>query len=124
VIGIKDSDFVINGGIRVQINTIPKNFIINIAIDNGRRVVSNFLLHGLSIKNDSKDEVKLDDISFELYAAGNFVKQVSYRGAALENAVKDFAEKRAWLCDGIGENENHISINMDFYRRSAEIMSC
>lgn len=36
----------------MKISTIPKEFIINMAVETGGKIVSNFLLHGLKLKND------------------------------------------------------------------------
>ncbi len=86
----------------MQINTIPKDFIINVAVDPGRRMISNFLLHGLKIKNDSKESMLLEEINFMLYAGEKFIKQITYREEALELAINDFAEKARWLGEGFG----------------------
>lgn len=85
----------------MKIKTVPKDYIINAATE-GRRAVSNFLLHGLLIKNDSKEQLQLKEITFELYSADTFIKQVTYQRKALEYAIKDFAEKRGWLGTGYG----------------------
>lgn len=50
----------------MQLSTIPKDFIINAATEYGGKVVSNFLLHGLKIKNDLDENIKLKDINFQL----------------------------------------------------------
>ncbi|MCM1989087.1 M23 family metallopeptidase [Oceanirhabdus seepicola] len=86
----------------MQLSTIPKDSIINMAEENGGQVVSNFLLHGLKIKNDTGENIILKDISFELYSAGVAVKQVTYQGKYLDNAVENFAENNGWLCKDIG----------------------
>ncbi len=86
----------------MQISTIPKDFIINVAVDTGGKVVSNFLLHGLKIKNDSDKNIILKNIDFELYAADILVKQVTYQEKSLENTIEEFAEKNTWLGKGFG----------------------
>jgi len=86
----------------MQISGIPKDFIINMALESGGKVVSNFLLHGLKIKNDSYKNIILKDINFELYVSDVLVKQVTYQGKALENSIKEFAENSTWLCKGFG----------------------
>ncbi|MBU5591447.1 M23 family metallopeptidase [Clostridium sp. MSJ-4] len=86
----------------MQINTIPIDFIINMALETGGKIVSNFLLHGLKLKNDSGKNVILKDINFELYASDILVKQVTYQGKSLANSIKEFAENSAWLGKGFG----------------------
>ena len=86
----------------MQINTIPIDFIINMALETGGKIVSNFLLHGLKLKNDSDKNVILKDINFELYASDILVKQVTYQGKSLANSIKEFAENSAWLGKGFG----------------------
>lgn len=76
----------------MQINTVPKNFIINVSFQNRGKTVSDFLLHGLSIRNDGDTEVQLEEICFGLYASELLVKQISYKGSALENMVLRFSE--------------------------------
>lgn len=83
----------------MQISTVPKDFIINMALENGGKVISNFLLHGLKIKNDSDKNIILKDINFELYVSDILVKQVTYQGKSLDNSIKEFAEK----CTRLGE---------------------
>ena len=86
----------------MQISTIPKDFIINMASEAGGKVVSNFLLHGLKIKNDLDENVVLKDITFELYLSEILVKQVTYQGKSLDNSIKEFAENSTWLGKGFG----------------------
>jgi hypothetical protein len=86
----------------MKIKTIPKGYIINMINSDHGKTESNFLLHGLSIKNDSDKAVTLRGISFELYASDNLVKQISYIGKALELAVSKFAGECTWLGEGIG----------------------
>jgi hypothetical protein len=86
----------------MKISTIPKDFIINAAVERGGKIVSNFLLHGLKLRNNEDEIIILEDINFELYASGIFVKQVTYKGKALEEYIKEFSEKSGWLCEGFG----------------------
>ncbi|WP_164949234.1 M23 family metallopeptidase [Clostridium sp. FP2] len=86
----------------MKISTIPKDFIINMALESGGKVVSNFLLHGLRIKNDLEENIILKDINFELYVSNSLVKQVTYQGKSLENSIKEFAENSTGLCEGFG----------------------
>jgi hypothetical protein len=86
----------------MQISAIPKDFIINMALETGGKVVSNFLLHGLKIKNDSDKNIILKDINFELYVSNNLVKQVTYQGKSLGNAIEKFAKESTWLGEGFG----------------------
>lgn len=86
----------------MEIKTIPQNYIINMPKESQGKVESNFLLHGLKIKNDTDQPMILREIDLELYAADTFVKQVSFRGKALTNAVERFAEECTWLGQGFG----------------------
>lgn len=86
----------------MQICTIPRDFIINMAEECRGEVVSNFLLHGLKIKNDIEENIILKQINFELYSSGVAVKQITYQGKFLDNAVESFAENNGWLCKGFG----------------------
>jgi hypothetical protein len=88
--------------IKMQINAIPKDFIISAAVNTSGKIVSNFLLHGLKIKNDTDESILLEEINFELYASKVFVKQITYSGKALENYIKEFSENSQWLCEGFG----------------------
>lgn len=88
--------------IKMQLSMIPKDFIINVPVATGGKIISNFLLHGLKIKNNLDENVILLDINFELYASGAFVKQLTYHGKALEKAIQDFAKKCTWLGEGFG----------------------
>ncbi|ADL50762.1 M23 family metallopeptidase [Clostridium cellulovorans] len=86
----------------MNISTVPKDFIINAPVEIRGNVISNFLLHGLSIKNDTDETIVIKNITFGLYTADVLVKQIGYQGKALENALKDFAEKCTWLGEGFG----------------------
>ncbi len=81
----------------MQLSIIPKDFIINVPVATGGKIISNFLLHGLKIKNNLDENVTLLDINFELYASGAFVKQLTYHGKSLEKAIQDFTKKCTWL---------------------------
>lgn len=83
------------------IKTVPKDNIINAASE-GRRVVNNFLLHGLLVKNDSAQSIRLKEISFELYASGRMIKLIMYSGVSLDNSIRNFAAKSSWLGRGYG----------------------
>lgn len=86
----------------MQIKAAPKNFIINMSNSDNGKTESNFLLHGLSIKNNTDKNIILNEISYELYASNNFVKQISYQGKALDLAIKKFANECTWLGEGFG----------------------
>jgi hypothetical protein len=86
----------------MQISEIPKDFIINMALETGGKAISNFLLHGLKIKNDSDKNIILKDINFELYVSSLLVKQVTYQGKSLENTIEKFAKESTWLGEGFG----------------------
>jgi len=43
----------------MQLSIVPKDFIINVPVDTGRKIISNFLLHGLNIKNDFNKNIIL-----------------------------------------------------------------
>lgn len=86
----------------MQLSIIPKDFIINVPVATGGRIISNFLLHGLRIKNNIDENVTLMDINFELYALGVFIKQLTYQGKCLENTVAEFAQRYTWLGEGLG----------------------
>jgi hypothetical protein len=74
----------------------------NVATQDGGKAVSNFLLHGLRIKNDLDEDIIIKDINFELYASEVFVKQVTYQGKSLENAIEKFSKNAKWLSEGLG----------------------
>lgn len=86
----------------MEIRTIPKDYIINMSNEAHGNVESNFLLHGLKIKNDADKTVELKQINMELYAAETFVKQVTYCDKALTNAVERLAHECTWLGGGFG----------------------
>lgn len=86
----------------MRLKTVPKDYIINMTYSAHGKTESNFLLHGLSIKNDTDKDIILSEISYELYASDNFVKQISYRGKALEHAINRFASECTWLGEGFG----------------------
>lgn len=86
----------------MQLKTVPKDFIVNGSYSQFGRTESNFLLHGLSIKNNGEKEIILKRISFELYSGNEFVKEVSYQGRALEHMVQKFAKECTWLGSGFG----------------------
>ena len=86
----------------MEIKTIPKDYIINMSNEAHGKIESNFLLHGLKLKNDSQKVMILKEINMELYASETFVKQVSYRDKALNNVVKRFASECTWLGEGFG----------------------
>lgn len=86
----------------MEIRTIPKDYIINMTNEGGGKVESNFLLHGLKVKNDTDKTMIIREINMELYASDTFVKQVSYRGRALDKAVERFANECTWLGEGFG----------------------
>ncbi len=86
----------------MQLKTVPKDFIICMTNSEQGKTESNFLLHGLCIKNNKDKEIRLSEINFELYASNHFVKQISYRGKALELTIKKLAEEYTWLGEGFG----------------------
>jgi hypothetical protein len=86
----------------MQLKTVPKDFIINMTNSEHGKTESNFLLHGLSIKNNAEKDILLKEISFELYANDIFVKQISYQGKALDLIIKKFANECTWLGEGFG----------------------
>jgi hypothetical protein len=86
----------------MQITTVPNDFIINAATETGGRIVSNFLLHGLRIKNNSDKTITVNSINYELYSEELFIKQVTYQGKSLENNIRDFIDKSNWLSVGFG----------------------
>jgi hypothetical protein len=82
------------------LSIIPKDFIINASSENGGKVISNFLLHGLKITNNSDGNIVLKAINFELHSSGNFVKQVSYCGKSLETVMNESLPNAKWLEKG------------------------
>lgn len=86
----------------MRLSTIPKDYIINAASENWGKFISNFLLHGLKIENDTEESVVLESITFELMASGESVKQIIYRDKSLVKIVKEFAETSVWLGEGFG----------------------
>jgi hypothetical protein len=86
----------------MQLRIIPKDFIINVPVGTGEKIISNFLLHGLKIKNDIDENVILLDINFELHASGVFIKQLTYQGKALEKVVQDFTKRCTKFAEGFG----------------------
>lgn len=86
----------------MEIKTVPKEYIINMSKGAHGKVESNFLLHGLKIKNNTDKPMILRQIDMELYASDTFVKQVSYRGKALDHAIEKFACECTWLGGGFG----------------------
>jgi len=86
----------------MEVISKPKDFIINMALENGGKVISNFLLHGLKIKNNSDKNLILKDINFELYTSDVLVKQIVYQGKSLSNTIKEFAANCTWLDKGFG----------------------
>lgn len=86
----------------MQLKTVPKDFIINMTSSEHGKTESNFLLHGLSIKNNTDKDIMLKQIDFELYSSDDFVKQISYQGKALDHAIKKFANECSWLGEGFG----------------------
>lgn len=86
----------------MELVTKPKDFIINMALESGGEVISNFLLHGLRIKNSSDKNLVLKDINFELYTSDTLVKQIVYRGKALGNIIEKFSANCTWLGKGFG----------------------
>lgn len=86
----------------MEIATKPRDFIINMVLESGGKVISNFLLHGLRIKNSSDEDLILKEINFELYTSDALVKQMVYHGEALSNIIKKFAANGTWLGKGFG----------------------
>lgn len=86
----------------MELRTVPGDYIINMAREGHGKVESNFLLHGLKIRNDTDGPLSLLSIDMELYAGDVFVKQVTYRGKALQHAVARFARDCTWLGEGFG----------------------
>ncbi len=86
----------------MEIKMIPEDYIITMTKEGHGKIESNFLLHGLKIKNDTDKPVVIRQINLELYAAETFVKQVTYSGKALINAVERFAQECTWLGKGFG----------------------
>ena len=86
----------------MEIITKPKDFIINMALESGGEVISNFLLHGLKIKNTSHKNLILKRISFQLYTSDDLVKEIVYQGEPLSNSIKKFAANCTWLGKGFG----------------------
>jgi hypothetical protein len=84
----------------MKLSLVPKDFIINIPVATGGKTISNFLLHGLKIKNDFNENITLLEVNFELYATGNFIKQITYNVKALEKYVENFAKKYPQLGEG------------------------
>lgn len=86
----------------MELVTKPKDFIINMSLESGGKVISNFLLHGLRIKNISDKNLILKDINFELYTSDTLVKQIIYQGKALSNIIEKFSSDCTWLGKGFG----------------------
>lgn len=86
----------------MQINTIPQDFIINMSKEGQGNFESNFLLHGLIIKNDTDKPITLKHIDMELYANKNSVKQLTYRDQALVQILSHFVNECTWLGKGFG----------------------
>ena len=86
----------------MQINTIPEDFIINMSKEGQGNFESNFLLHGLIIKNDTDKPITLKHIDMELYANKNSVKQLTYRDQALVQILSHFVNECTWLGKGFG----------------------
>ena len=86
----------------MQLCTVPGDYIINMAHEAHGKVESNFLLHGLIIRNDTDAPMTLTQIDMEMHAGDAFVKQVTYRGKALQHAVARFARDCTWLGEGFG----------------------
>lgn len=86
----------------MKISIVPKDFIINMASENFGLVESNFLLHGAKVENDGDEAVTLTSIIFELCVAGDVIKEVSYRGKALEHMVESRSKELENLEVGYG----------------------
>lgn len=84
----------------MEIASIPENNIINMANMDSGKIVSNFLLHGLKIRNNSDHNVTLKEISFQLYSSDILIKEIVYRGEALSNKIKRLAASGNWLDKG------------------------
>lgn len=76
----------------MQISISPKDFIINVPSEAHGHVQSDFVLHGLKLKNDAPENITLMDISFDLKSLGKIVKKINYTGEALESLVAVFNE--------------------------------
>ena len=77
----------------MQIKTIPKDYIINMSKEAQGNFESNFLLHGLKIKNDTDQPMILKQIDMVLFANNNFVKQITYRDQALDQILSRFVNE-------------------------------
>lgn len=86
----------------MELRTVPGDDIINMTKEAHGKVESNFLLHGLKIRNDTEVPATLLQIDMTLYAGDVCVKQVTYGGEALRYAVERFARDCAWLGAGVG----------------------
>lgn len=86
----------------MQIKTIPKDYIINMSKEAQGNFESNFLLHGLKIKNDTDQPMILKQIDMVLFANNNFVKQITYRDQALDQILSRFVNESTWLGKGFG----------------------
>lgn len=86
----------------MELKSRPGDYIINMSYEAHGKVESNFLLHGLNIKNDTDQPLVLKHVNLELYSANTFVKQISYCDKALSHAVERFAKECTWLGEGFG----------------------
>ncbi|HEX3075262.1 MAG TPA: M23 family metallopeptidase [Lachnospiraceae bacterium] len=86
----------------MKLQSIPRDYIINMVSMEHGQVESNFLLHGLSIHNDTDQEIELQGINFGLYSSNQCIKQVSYLGREFEFVVDRFAKECGWLGEGFG----------------------
>lgn len=77
----------------MQIYTIPEDYIINPIFQWAWTLHSDFVLKALRIVNDTEESIRLETVTFGVKASGHLVKEICYRGEALENLVKKFPPK-------------------------------
>jgi hypothetical protein len=79
----------------MKIISIPEDFIINVPrqIEGQNKVLSDFMLKGLRIINDSKNKVVIEEYQFKIFLDGKCIKTVSYPADKIAQISKENCER-------------------------------
>ena len=84
----------------MRIEVIPQDFVINATAKCMWTRQSDFVVKAIKIKNDAPNPIVIKEISFEVIAQGQKIKEISYSGQALEHYISSFPDKakrvRGW----------------------------
>jgi hypothetical protein len=86
----------------MKITTVPQDYIIMVPNEGHGKKESNFLLHGLCLKNSDNKDIIIKEIKFMLLAGESIIKEISYREDALIYQIERFERECGWLGNGAG----------------------